>query len=115
MALNPDGSFKSPFHQNEIIIVFQIIFCCVGIPLDGLSAIAVVRLEELRKKPRHVFFIAIQICNMLAYFFSLLEIVVFHISNTSKSYEVVCQVYLVTTGLPQLFLLLASFLSIVDR
>ena len=98
------------------IIVFQITLCCVGIPLDGLSAIAVVRQEELRKKSRHVFFIASQICNLLAYCVSLLEIIVyFNIPNTSTSYEPICQVYVASVGLPQLLLLVTSFLSIVDR
>jgi len=101
---------------NVFIIVFQIALCFVGIPLDGVSAIAVVRLEELRKKPRHVFFIAIQMCNLMAYFVSLVEIIVYlSIPKTSASYEPVCQVYVAIVGLPQLLLLVTSFLSIVDR
>lgn len=105
-----DGQMKSPIDRDLVLIIFKLLCSIIGIPLNGLMAVAVLRLRRLHSKPRNIFLMGITVSNLLAFVPPILEIIYYFLPN-----ELLCLAFVFTNRLPDVYLLLNIFLSLMDR
>lgn len=111
LVVSVDGSLRCPMHNDTYLAVAQIAFASVGIPLNSFMAFVILRLKRLRSKPRNIFLLGIIISNLSTFLPASFELTNFYYPGN----KVVCQSFVASIGIPQNFVLLSTFLSLVDR
>lgn len=111
-----DGKLKSPFHQNLNLTALQITVSSVAIPLNLLLMFAILSKHELRSKPRNIFLISVISSDLSAFILSLIEVgEVFLPKESEEAKDQVCKVYMAYSGIPMIFTLVTTLLSLIDR
>lgn len=110
LVFTKDGMVKTAPNQDFALIVFKIICSVIGIPLNILVALTLLRKRTLRKKPRNVYLLAIIFSNLTAFLPALLEVIYFF-SPT----DWLCLAFVALVSLPDVYLLLSIFNSLTDR
>ncbi len=105
-----DGQVWNPMNQDISLISFKITGSIIGIPLNILFGTSIIRLRRLNSKPRNIFLLGIIFANLSAFVPALIEIFNYFFPNGSS-----CLYYSVVVGVPDVFLLLSIFLSLIDR
>lgn len=91
-------------------IAFKIACTLIGIPLNTVIAVVILSLRRLHSKPRNIFLLAAIASNLTAFVPALFEVFHFFIPN-----DLSCELYIATDGLPDVFILLTTSLSLIDR
>lgn len=100
----------SPMNTDIQLITFKIICTMIGLPLNVFVAVVILRLKRLRSKPRNIFLLGIILSNLTSHVPALSEIINFFYPDI-----VLCQVFIAFISLPDSYLLLNIFLSLMDR
>jgi hypothetical protein len=102
--------------DDNFLIITKFICCSIGIPLNLLIAITIIRHHRrLGCKPRNIFLLAIIFSYLLFYIAPLIELISWAFLPAVQSTESVCLVFIAVGGLPQALLLLNMILALVDR
>ena len=103
-------ALKSPLNTHLSLIVFEIICCVLGIPLNIAVTSSVLSSNRMCRKSRNIFLLGVILSNFCAFLRSILDIYYFFCPS-----DLTCKVYIYFSALPDAFLLLNSFFSLVDR
>ena len=110
ILLTEDGKVQHPINVDLFLIVTKCITSVIGIPLNLLVAIIIIRLRRFHSKPRHIFLLGIIFSDLFIYVPVLIEFVYW---NSPVNY--VCEAYVAVVGLPYSILLLNMLLALSDR
>lgn len=111
IILTKNGEKLNPMNLiNFFLIVTKLICSLIGIPLNVLIAIAIIRLRRLHSKPRHIFLLGIILADLYAFVPIIIQLTYWNIPIES-----VCEAYVAVVGLPYSILLLNMLLALVDR
>ena len=99
-----------PIRKDVSLVILKMLCLIIGIPLNGIIIWIVLREPEMRTKSRHIFLIGITFSNFVAFVPAILEIVHFF-----QQSDLLCRCFIFLMGLPDIFLLLNIFLSLLDR
>ncbi len=111
-----DGRLKNPFHQNTNLTTLQITISSIAIPLNLILIFAILSKRELRSKPRNIFLISVILSDLSAFVQSLIEVgEVFLPKESEEAKDLVCKVYMAYSGIPMIFTLTTTLLSLIDR
>lgn len=111
IVLTQSGQVYNPIDLDVFLVVTKCICCSVGIPLNVLIAVTIVRLRRLRSKPRNIFLLGIIFSYFLFFVHPIIELIYWGLYPI----ESVCQAFIAVGGLPQALLLLSMLLALVDR
>jgi hypothetical protein len=117
VVFTQNGEVYSPIDLDDnFLIITKFICCSIGIPLNLLIAITIIRHHRrLGCKPRNIFLLAIIFSYLLFYIAPLIELISWAFLPAVQSTESVCLVFIAVGGLPQALLLLNMILALVDR
>ena len=108
---NVDGaSPRSPIRkiENNIpLFTFELISIVIGLPLNLNVVWTILRHKVL---PRHIFVLGIVFSSLTAFAKSTIEVIHYFVPS-----NITCYAYVSLMGLPDSFLLMATFLSLIDR
>ena len=104
------GVVKSPLDSSLGLIIFELVCCVFGIPLNMTITSSILRSMWISCKPRNVFQLGIILSNFCSFVRSIIDI--FYFFSPS---ELTCKTFIAFSILPDAFLLFQSFLSLVDR
>ena len=96
--------------KNVSIIVFEIVCFLIGLPLNVSFICAILKRKTLHSSPRNIFVLGIAASSLSVFVQPTIE----EIHYFSPS-DVTCRAYLAVMGLPDCFLLINIFFSLVDR
>ena len=110
MALKADGSLKLPIDINGILFVTHLVCCLIGLPLNIIIAMVIVKMRRLRCKPRNIFMLGIFNSNFLSLTTAAIEMAYFLSPNDD-----ICIFYVSVVGLPYCIFFLNLLLALIDR
>ena len=105
-----DIGIESPIRTNLGLVAFEIICCILGIPLNLMVTASILRSRRMNRKPRNIFLLGVVVSNFCSFIRSIVDICNFFWPN-----DLACKVFMSVAVLPDAFLLLNSFFSLVDR
>ena len=100
------GAISTAFH----LVVFEIVCCIVGIPLNLKVSFSILRSRRKYRRPRNILLLAVIFTNFSSFARSIIDIC-YHFWPAEST----CKAYVSIAVLPDAFILMASFLSLVDR
>ena len=111
-----DGRLRNPFHQNTNLTTLQITLSSIAIPLNLILLSAILGKHELRSRPRNIFLISVILSDLSAFVQSLIEVgEVFLPKESEETKDLVYKVYMAYSGIPMIFTLTTTLLSLIDR
>lgn len=111
IMLTQNGQVYNPIHLDIYLVVTKCVCCIIGIPLNLLIAVTIVRLRRLRSKPRNIFLLGIILSYLLFFLYPIIELIYWGLYPV----EPVCQAFIAIMALPQVLLLLNMLLALADR
>ena len=105
-----NGHVMSPLNTSLHLIVFEIVCCVLGIPLNVMVPFSILRSRRMYRKPRNIFLLGVIASNFCSFSRSIINICYFFWPS-----DVTCKVFVALSVLPDAFLLLNSFFSLMDR
>ena len=109
ILLTKSGEVQNPIILDSFIVA-KLLCSFVGIPLNVLITIAIIRQRDLRNKPRNTFLLGIMLSNLLTSLPVIIELAYWTVPT-----ETVCQAYSAVVGLPYSVLLLNMLLALTDK
>ena len=114
-AAATDGSNSSNVVQGAIstafhLVVFEIVCCIAGIPLNVKVSFSILRSRRKCRRPRNILLLAVLFTNFSSFARSIIDIC-YHFWPADST----CKAYVAFSVLPDAFLLMASFFSLMDR
>lgn len=103
-----DGSF--PIELDLFRSICHILLVITGVPLNLIIVSVILAFRRLHNKPRNVLWLGVTFCNLL----TLLTILVEFIAHETKN-NIVCLVFISTTGVAYTWLLFDLLLALADR
>ena len=110
VAKTIDGAVRAPMENNVYMIVFKILCIIIGLPLNLSMMWTIITRKSLHCSPRNIFVLGISFSSLAAFVQPLIEVI--HFFAPSK---LICQMYTSIMSLPDIFLLMNIFLSLIDR
>ena len=110
ILLTEDGKVQNPIDSNIFLLVTKCISSVIGIPLNLLVAIIIIRLRRLYSKPRHIFLLGIILSDLFIYVPVIIEFIYWIVPS-----NYICEAYVAVVDLPYAALLLNMLLALVDR
>ena len=110
IILTKSGEVQNPINLDAFLAVAKLLCSFVGIPLNVLIAIVIIRQRHLRNKPRNVFLLGIILSNLSASLPVTIELAYWIVPTESM-----CQAYNAVVGLPYSVLLLNMLLALADK
>jgi hypothetical protein len=106
-----NGEPYNPIDLDLFLVVTKCLCCSVGIPLNLLIAVTIVRLRRLRSKPRNIFLLGIIFSYLLLFLYPIIELTYWGLYPV----EPVCRAFIAILAIPQILLLLNMLLALADR
>ena len=101
---------RIPVENNVYIISFEIFCFVIGLPLNLNMVWSIVTRETLNCSPRNMFVLGISVSSLAAFIQPMIEVIHFFAPS-----DLTCRVYAAVLSLPDCFLLMNIFLSLIDR
>jgi len=111
--LDNDGEIIGAITIDLPLLVLKIVLCLIGVPIN-ITAILITLCRPCvndSSRPRNVFLLANFFSNLAIFIPALLEIA-YYFYPTNDS---ICQSFVATAGLAELFILQSTLLSLIDR
>lgn len=105
-----DGEKQKPINLDVFLILTKVACSFLGIPLNVLIAIFIIRFRRFHSKPRHIFLLGIILSNLFAFASVVIELTYWMAPN-----DLVCQSFVAVVGLPYALLLFNMLLALADR
>ena len=105
-----NGATQNPIHLNGFVMVFNLICCIFGLPLNAFVAFLIIYMRRLRSKVRNIFLLGLVFSNMSAFIPVLIEFAYLHFPSDS-----LCRSYVAIVGLPYALFLINMLLALADR
>lgn len=84
IILTNNGEKLNPMNLiNFFLIVTKLICSLIGIPLNVLIAIAIIRLRRLHSKPRHIFLLGIVLADLYAFVPVIIQLTYWNVPTES--------------------------------
>ncbi|EFX71665.1 hypothetical protein DAPPUDRAFT_255532 [Daphnia pulex] len=106
-----NGQVYNPIDLDLFLVVTKCVCCSIGIPLNLLIAVTIVRLRRLRSKPRNIFLLGIILSYLLFFLYPIIELTYWGLYPV----EPLCRAFIAILALPQILLLLNMLLALADR